>query len=62
MQIYANSGTSYTEEVWVAFVKMSHALSCHLPACCSLESDLDQMAGIRNEETFFLELSPSSLT
>lgn len=58
MQIYANSSANYTEEDWVAFVKTSHALSCHLPACFSLESDSDQMAGIRNEEISFLELSP----
>ena len=46
----------------MAFVKTSHALSCHLPACFSLESNSDQMAGIRKEETTFLELSPSSLS
>ena len=34
---------------------------CHLPACFSLESNSDQMAGIRKEETTLLELSPSSL-
>ena len=46
----------------MAFVKTSHALSCHLPACFSLESNSGQMAGIRKEETTFLELSPSSLS
>lgn len=60
MQIYANSGTNYTEEVWVAFAKTSHVPSCHLPACFSLESDSDQMARISKEDTSFLEPSPSS--
>lgn len=61
MQFYANSDTNYAEEDWVVFVKTSHALSCHLPACFSLGSNSDQMAGIGNEETTSLELSPSSL-
>ena len=61
MQTYANSGANYAEEDGVALVKTSHTLSCHLLACFSLESNSDQMAGVRNEETTFLELSPSSL-
>lgn len=62
MQIYVNAGTNYTEKDWVAFLKTSHALrSCHLPACFSPELESHQMAGIRNEETDFLEPSPSCL-